>query len=58
MRGHGSHSVLWRDVLGILKVQGRDLDRDYMARWSSAPGINELLVRAMAQAGLDQPTGP
>jgi hypothetical protein len=48
----------WRDVLGILKVQGNDLDREYMARWSLSLGVDELLGRAIAQAGGGRPAGP
>jgi hypothetical protein len=40
----------WRDVLGILRVSGESLDRDYLARWAGRLGVSDLLARAEAQA--------
>jgi hypothetical protein len=40
----------WRDVLGVLKVQGKTLDYDYMRRWAHEIGVSDLLERAIAQA--------
>lgn len=42
----------WRDVLGILKVQSRALDRAYLTRWSFTLGLSGLLREALRQAGL------
>ncbi|MEM1240370.1 MAG: hypothetical protein AAGI45_11065 [Cyanobacteria bacterium P01_H01_bin.26] len=42
----------WRDVLGVLKVQGDNLDFDYMQRWASRLGLAEELGRAAGEAGL------
>lgn len=44
----------WRDVLGIVRVSGPDLDRGYLARWARALDLEELLVRALRKGGLDE----
>jgi hypothetical protein len=44
----------WRDVLGILKIQGDLLNFDYMSRWSQTLEIAEDLSRAMREAGLSE----
>jgi hypothetical protein len=41
----------WRDVLGVLKVQGDRLDRDYLRRMSTELGVTDLLERATEEAG-------
>ena len=37
----------WRDVLGVLKVQGERLDLAYLRRWATALGIADLLEKAL-----------
>jgi len=44
----------WRDVLGVLKVQGERLDLAYMRRWASALDVADLLEQALAQTGQSQ----
>ena len=41
----------WRDVLGVLIVQGDRLDRGYMQRMATSPGVADLLLRAFEEAG-------
>ncbi len=39
----------WRDVLGILRVSGPSLDRDYLRQWAVRLGVGDLLDQAFAQ---------
>jgi hypothetical protein len=41
----------WRDVLGVLKVQGDRLDRDYLRRMAVTLEVADLLERAFEEAG-------
>jgi len=40
----------WRDVLGVLKVQGERLDLAYLRRWAAALKVSDLLARARSEA--------
>lgn len=40
----------WLDVIGVLKVQGNALDRDYLDKWAGELGIADLLDRARKQS--------
>lgn len=42
----------WRDVLGILKVQGETLDFDYLKLWGMRLDLAEVIDRAIQEAGL------
>ena len=44
----------WRDILGILKQQGTNLDLAYLDRWASALGVSDLLEQAPREVGLRQ----
>lgn len=37
----------WRDVLGVLKVQGERLDLAYLRRWAAVLGVADLLEEAL-----------
>jgi len=39
----------WRDVVGIVRVQGPALDRGYLLQGAHALGVSDLLDRALAQ---------
>ena len=40
----------WRDILGVLAVQGDRLDLPYMHQWAASLGVSDLLERALAAA--------
>lgn len=44
----------WNDILGVLKVQGTNLDISYLRRWASSLGVADLLERALVDAGLEE----
>ena len=41
----------WRDVLGVLKIQGANLDLAYLERTAATLGLSQLLARARSEAG-------
>ncbi|MEL7068720.1 MAG: hypothetical protein AAFV85_16915 [Cyanobacteria bacterium J06634_6] len=45
----------WRDVLGVLKVQGERLDLAYMKQWADALGLEEDFMRACQEADIGLP---
>jgi hypothetical protein len=49
-KGEGVSERQWRDVLGVLAVQGARLDVPYLRRWAARRGLLDLLERAMAEA--------
>ncbi len=51
MGGEGSDRQ-WNDILGVLKVQGTNLDMVYLRRWAAALQVTDLLERALVDAGL------
>jgi len=40
----------WRDVLGVLKVQGERVDLMYLRRWAAALGVADLLEKVLTAA--------
>lgn len=41
----------WRDILGVLRVSGADLDEAYLDHWATRLGITALLARARSDGG-------
>jgi hypothetical protein len=52
-KGGGVSERQWRDVLGVLKVQGERLDFRYLRHWATALNLTGLLQRAFDDAGLE-----
>jgi hypothetical protein len=42
----------WNDILGVLKVQGTNLDMAYLQHWAANLNVTDLLERAFVDAGL------
>lgn len=45
----------WNDILGMLKVQGPDLDLPLLEEWAGSLGITDTWQRALMDAGLRAP---
>ena len=51
-QGGGVSDRQWRDVLGVLKVQGERLDLAHLRHWAAVLEISDLLERALSESGL------
>jgi len=52
-KGGGTSDRQWRDLVGVLKVQGQAIDGDYLARWARDLGLEGLLEKALREATAD-----
>jgi hypothetical protein len=50
--GHEISERQWKDVLGILKIQGASLDSRYLDEWAAALDVVELLARARREGAV------
>ena len=44
----------WKDILGVLKVQGDRLDLEYLKHWASTLNLSDLLNRSFDDAGITE----
>jgi hypothetical protein len=42
----------WKDILGVIKVQGELLDKRYLLKWAEELGVTELLEKAFKEGKL------
>lgn len=42
----------WVDILGVMKVQGEQLDMDYLKQWAEKLDVSNLLEKAFNDAGI------
>jgi len=40
----------WKDLIGVLKIQGKKLDFNYLQKWTEDLGLSTLLARAINEA--------
>jgi len=43
----------WRDVLGVLKLQGDRLDFGYLQKWAEELSLSDLLETACTESGIE-----
>jgi hypothetical protein len=51
-KGGSTSDRQWRDIQGIIRVQGERLDRGYLREHAPALEVEDLLTRALAEGGL------
>ncbi|MBC7975905.1 MAG: hypothetical protein H7138_13115 [Myxococcales bacterium] len=49
VEGGGVSDRQWRDIRGVIRVQGATLDQAYMARHATSHGVMDLLRRALSE---------
>lgn len=52
-KGGGVSDKQWRDLMGVLKVQGGGLDRTYLTEWAGNLGVADLLEKAIHESSLE-----
>jgi len=49
--GGETSETQWRDILGVMKTRAGELDLDYLRKWAKELQVNDLLERALREAG-------
>ncbi len=39
----------WNDIIGVLKVQGKTLDIDYLKKWATEINVLDILEKALKE---------
>jgi hypothetical protein len=52
--GEGVSERQWKDVIGVIKVQGNSLDRSYLRYWASELGLSDLLDQAFSETAFNE----
>lgn len=39
----------WKDIIGVIKVQGELLDKNYLSQWAEELGVADLLEKALSE---------
>jgi hypothetical protein len=42
----------WLDIIGVLKVQAKVLDKDYLLKWAQQLNLSKLLGKAFSEVGI------
>lgn len=50
--GGGVAQRQWDDVIGVMRLQGDALDRAHLDRWAKEVAVDDLLKRALREAGI------
>ena len=53
-KGDNVSESQWSDVLGVLKVQGESLDKEYLMHWAGKIGILDSLKKAFREARIEK----
>ncbi len=48
--GGGVSNQQWKDVVGVLKIQGDELDFEYLRKWARELEVSDLLEAALSEA--------
>jgi hypothetical protein len=51
-KGGSESGRQWKDILGVLRVQAKTIDRDYLKEWAEKLSLSDLLEKAFQDVGL------